>query len=258
MEEIALKELDSRLHKQIETVRKALNTNPSYSMNVMTNIVQRHPNCLDARKLLREAQQKVHSGKSNPLKSLFSKVSGTLKSIGSTDKIQKDPTAALIAAEKSLNKNPANVGAHKAIAIAAEALDLDETVAFAYADIYRIEPNNTENVKALMSAYIQIDRSDEAIRIGDKAYKANPNDDEIQTLIRKASVEKSIKKGKWEESDDFRTKLKDEEEAHKLEQAAKAKTTDEELRELIKDNEVAVAEQPDNLNLYREIFSTCI
>ena len=36
MEEVALKELDSRLHKQVETVRKALNKNPSYSVDVMT------------------------------------------------------------------------------------------------------------------------------------------------------------------------------------------------------------------------------
>ena len=50
MEEVALNELDSRLHKQIENVRKALDKNPSYSVDVMTNIVDRHPQCLEARK----------------------------------------------------------------------------------------------------------------------------------------------------------------------------------------------------------------
>ena len=50
--------------------------------------------------------------------------------------------------------------------------------------------------------------------------------------------------------------LRDEDEAHKLEQAAKAKTTDEELRALIEDAKTAIAEQPEDLNLHRKIFSS--
>lgn len=255
MEEVALKDLDTRLHKQMETVRKALDKNPSYSVNVMTTIVERHPSCLEARKMLRKAQQRANAGKSDMLNSLFSKVSCTLNGLGSVEKIKKEPTAALSAAEKLLNKNPSNISAHRAVGIAAEALDLHETAAFAYEEVHKIEPDNPENAKALMQAYIQIGKNAEAVRIGDQAYKANPSDDEIQSLIRKASVEQSIQKGKWEEEESFREKLKDEEEAHKLEQSSKARTGDSELRTLIEEAEKAVAEQPDNLNLYREIFN---
>ena len=164
MEEVALKELDSRLHKQIETVRKALNKNPAYSVDVMTNIVDRHPQCLEARKLLRKAQQRANPGKSNPLKSLFAKANCTLHGLGSIEKIRKDPMAAMSTAEKLLNTNPTNISAHKAIGIAAEALKMDETAAFAYNEIYKIEPGNLENVKALMLAYIRIGSNDEAVR----------------------------------------------------------------------------------------------
>lgn len=257
MEEINLKKLDSRLHKQIENVRKALDTNPSYSVDVMTNIVNRHPDCLEARKILRKAQQRANSGKSkalNSVNSMFSKVSSVLN-IGSADKVKKNPTIALSTAEKLLNTNPSNKSAHKAIGIAAEALGLYETAAFAYEEIRKIEPGNLENAKALMSAYIRIGENEKAVRVGDQAYKEHPSDNEIQSLIRKASVEQSIKKGKWEESENFRDKLKDEEDAHKLEQAAKVKTSDDDLRSIIEETKRAVAEQPENLNLYREIFN---
>ena len=255
MEEVTLRELDSRLHKQVENVRKALDKNPSYSVDVMTNIVDRHPQCLEARKILRMAQQRANSGKPKMLNSMFSRVSSALRGIGNTEKVKKDPVAALSAAEKLLNSNPFNVSAHKAIGIAAETLELNETAAFAFEEIHKIEPDNLENAKALMLAYIRIGKNDDAIRIGDQASKVHPTDSDLQTMIRKASVEQSIKKGKWEESERFRDKLKDEEAAHKLEQAAKAKTSDSEIHALIEEAKKAVREQPDNLNLYREIFN---
>lgn len=255
MEEVDLKELDSRLYKQVENVRRALDKNPSYSVDVMSNIVDRHPECLEARKLLRKAQQKANLGKSKAIKSMFSKVSCALSGIGSDEKVRKNPTAALSAAEKLLNSNPSNTRAHKAIGIASESLKLYKTAAFAYEEIQKIQPENLENAKALMTVYMRIGKNEEAVRIGDQAYQKNPSDNEIQTLIRKASVEQSIRKGKWEEGKSFRDNLKDKEEAHRLEQANKAKTGDDELRSMIEAAKQAVAEQPDNLNLYRDIFN---
>ena len=51
MEEVALKDLDTRLQKQIENARKAVDKNPSYAVDILTNIVARNPACLDARKI---------------------------------------------------------------------------------------------------------------------------------------------------------------------------------------------------------------
>jgi tetratricopeptide (TPR) repeat protein len=255
MEEVALKDLDPRLQKQIENARKAVDKNPSYAVDIMLNILTRHPECLDARKILRQAQQRFTAGKNKGLGGFISKVTSIPFLIGSDAKVKKKPTEALVSAEQMLNANASNVAAHKVVGAAAEALGLLETMAFAYEEIRKIEPGNAENIKALMSAYITIGKSEEAIRIGDAAYHAHPADDEIQSLIKKASVEQSINKGKWEEDQSFRDKLKDEEEAQRLEQAGRAKTGDAGLRSMIADAKVSVAEQPGNINFYREIFS---
>ncbi len=255
MEEVALKDLDPRLQKQIENARKAVDKNPSYAVDIMSNIVARHPECLNARKILRQAQQRATDGKSKGLGGFFCKVTSIPFAMGSDAKIKKDPAGALASAEQLLNRNASNVTAHKVVGAAAEALDLYETAAFAYEEIRKIEPKDAENIKALMSAYIHIGKSEEAIRIGDAAYHEHPADDEIQGLIKKASVEQSISKGKWEEDESFRDKLKDDEEAQKLEQAGRAKTGEAGLRSMIEDAKAAVAEQPGNINFYREICS---
>ena len=255
MEEITLKELDSRLHKQIENARKALDKNPTYAVDILSNIVSRNPNCLEIRQILRQAQQRANKGKSRGLSKFMTKVTNIPFAMGGDSKVKKDPAKAMESAEQMLNANPDNVTAHKMLGAGAEALELFDTAAFAYDSVRKIDPKDTENVKALMRVYISAGKNEEAIKVGDAAYRMNPSDDEIQGLIKKASVEQSINKGKWEEDKSFRDKLKDEEEAQKLEQASRAKTGESGLRALIADSIKAVEAEPQNLNNYRDLVS---
>jgi len=255
MEEVALKDLDTRLQKQIENARQAVDKNPSYAVDILSNIVSRNPACLDARKILRQAQQRATKGRTKGLGGLLSKVTSIPFSMGSESKIKKDPEKAMESAEKMLNANPENVTGHKILGAAAEELELFSTAVFAYEAVRKIEPKNTENIKALMNVYIKTGECEEAIRIGDAAYRANPADDEVQALIKKASVEQTMEKGRWEEDESFREKLKDEDESQKLEQAGRAKTGESGLRSLIDEAKKGVEAEPENMNYYREIAS---
>lgn len=255
MEEITLKELDNRLHKQIENARKALDKNPSYAVDILSNIVARNPNCLEIREILREAQHKANKGKSKGLGKFMTKMTSIPFAMGSDSKVKKDPAKALETAEQVLNSNPENVAAHKMIGAAAEALELYNTAAFAYDCVRKIDSKDVENIKSLMRALIEAGRTQDAINIGDGAYRQHPTDDEIQGLIKKASVEQSINKGKWEEEKSFRDKLKDEEQSSKLEQAGRAKTGEAGMRSLIEDAIKEVEEDSMNLNHYRSIVN---
>lgn len=255
MEEVALKDLDTRLQKQIENARKAVDKNPSYAVDILTNIVSRNPACLDARKILRQAQQRATKGKTKGFGGFLSKVTSLPFSMGSDAKIKKDPQKAIDSAEQMLNSNPDNVTGHKILGAAAEALELYSTAVFAYDAVRKLEPQNSENIKSLMMVYIKTGQSEEAIRIGEAAYRANPADDEIQALIKKASVEQTMEKGRWEEDESFRDKLKDEGESQKLEQAGRAKTGEAGLRALIEEAKKGVAAEPNNMNFYRDIAS---
>jgi tetratricopeptide (TPR) repeat protein len=247
-----LKDLDPRLLKQVENARKAIDKNPAYAVDILAAIVKRNPACLEVRKILRQAQQKAVPGKGKGLSGLLGKVSVKLSG---ESKLKKDPAAAMDEAEKQLRSNPANTAAHDLLGRAAERQGLLETAAFAYEEVRRLEPGNTANLKALMNVYIELGRNEEAIRIGDQAYKMDSGDEEISNMIKKASVQQSIDKGKWEEGEDFRSKLKDEGEAEKLEQAARARTGEAGLRSLVEEARKRVEEEPDNINHYRELSS---
>ena len=64
--------------------------------------------------------------------------------------------------------------------------------------------------------------------------KLSPGDGEAEDLMKRASVAVAMNKGKWEQSEDFRTQLKDEAEAQSLEQAAKTVTDSKSLEDLIR------------------------
>jgi tetratricopeptide (TPR) repeat protein len=251
MEETALNDLDTRVQKQVENARKAVSRNPGYAVDILSNILVRHPGCLEARKVLHQAQQRAKSGQSKGLGALFQKLTGLAS--GGDAKVKKNPEKALESAEQLLAANPANPAGYKMLGAAAEALELKETAAFAYEELFELDKANSEYAKSLMRAYIEIGKTKQAVEIGDRAYRANPSDDEVQALIRQASVAQTMEKGKWEEDKSFRDKLKDEDEAQKLEQASRAKTGESGLRSLIEDAKKAVEKEPENINHYREL-----
>lgn len=256
MEEVYLKDLDSRIQKQVENARKAIDKNPTYAVDILINIVSRHPACLEARKSLRQAQKKAAAGKTNRFRGLVGKVTSLPFAMSGGSKLKKDPEAALESAEQILSVNPANPAGHKLLGAAAEALELQETAAFAYEELYKLDPSSAESAKHLMAAYIETGKSKEAIEVGDAAYRANPADDEVQALIKKASVAQTMEKGRWEEDESFREKLKDESEAQKLEQAGRAKTGEAGLRALIEEAKKKVEAEPDDMNNYRDIANS--
>ncbi|MFP4156706.1 MAG: tetratricopeptide repeat protein [Opitutales bacterium] len=251
MEETALTDLDTRVQKQVENARKAVSRNPGYAVDILSNILVRHPGCLEARKVLHQAQQRAKSGQSKGLGGLFQKLTGLAS--GGDAKVKKNPEKALESAEQLLTANPANPAGYKMLGAAAEALGLKETAAFAYEELFELDKANSEYAKSLMRAYIEIGKTKQAVEIGDLAYRANPSDDEVQALIRQASVAQTMEKGKWEEDKSFRDKLKDEDEAQKLEQASRAKTGESGLRSLIEDAKKAVEKEPESINHYREL-----
>ena len=98
-------------------------------------------------------------------------------------------------------------------------------------------------------------KADKAIAVGDIILKNNPTDDEAQDLIKKASVQQTVEKGKWEEEKSFREKLKDEDEAQRLEQSSRAQTGEEGLRSLIEESLKKAEAEPENINVLKDLVN---
>ncbi len=254
MPEELLKDLDPRLQKQVDNADKAIEKgNPTYAVEICQGVLQRHPGCLEVRKILRRAQKKAVGGKSQGVTRFLQSVTTAPFMLKNASLVKKDPKAALEQAEKLLNANPANVAALRLLGQASEALEFWGTAVFAYESIREVEPQGVDNLVALGNAYIKAGESKEAVRIGDVILRALPGSAEGQDLVRRASVAISMDKGKWEEQGDFRDKLKDAAEAVHLEQASRVMNDAETLARLIGQLQERIEREPDNINLYKEI-----
>ena len=251
IQESTIAELDPRQIKQLEAADKAVTSNPSYSVEIYSAVLKLSPGCIELRKKLRALQLRMAKKSTKGLSSLFGKV--TIAPFMLRGKGDKKPTIALEKAEELIEKSVGNVLAHQMLVDAAKELDLKETVVFGLETIRQISPKDLKNLKELGNAYLEIGETEKTIAVGNEIQKLNPSDGDAEDLMKRASVAVAMNKGKWEESEDFRTQLKDEAEAQSLEQAAKTVNDAKGLEELIRQTYSLWEQEPENLNHYKRL-----
>jgi tetratricopeptide (TPR) repeat protein len=251
IQESTIAELDPRQIKQLEAADKAVTSNPSYSVEIYSAVLKLSPGCIELRKKLRALQLRMAKKSTKGLSSLFGKV--TIAPFMLRGKGDKKPTIALEKAEELIEKSVGNVLAHQMLVDAAKELNLKETVVFGLETIRQISPKDLKNLKELGNAYLEIGETEKTIAVGNEIQKLNPSDGDAEDLMKRASVAVAMNKGKWEESEDFRTQLKDEAEAQSLEQAAKSVNDAKGLEELIRQTYSLWEQEPNNLNHYKRL-----
>jgi len=251
IEEIPISALDPRQVKQLEGADKVLNSNPNYAKEIYSAVVKLSPGCLDVRRKLRALQFRINPNSSKGLSGIFGKV--TAAPFMFRGKGDKDPAQTINKAEDLIDKSVANVIAHQMLVDAAKNLEMKGTIVFGLETIRQINPKDLNNLKELGDAYLEIGDTEKTIAIGNEIQKINPSDGDAEDLMKRASVAVAMNKGKWEESEDFRTQLKDEAEAQSLEQASKAVNDSKGLEDLIRQAYAKWEEEPENLNHYRQL-----
>jgi tetratricopeptide (TPR) repeat protein len=249
MKKVALTELDPRLQKQIAAAEQQLKTNPQYALEILSGILSRNLGCVEVRRLLRKAQKTIIGTR----KGLFDGITTALSAGGIAKAVEKDPIAAINDAELKLAKSPADVNANKTIAAAALKLEFPELAAFAYEELTQIEPKQVQHYVDLANTWINGGEYDLALAAADAGLRLFPGNGDLQECVRKASVSKTMKKGNWEDKGDFQSKLKDKDEALRLEQAARKVTDAGTALEQAAALAEKIQAQPDHLDLYRDI-----
>ncbi|MGA0134364.1 MAG: tetratricopeptide repeat protein, partial [Opitutales bacterium] len=249
MKKVALNELDPRLQKQVAMADQQIRSNPQYAVEILTGILARNPGCVEVRRSLRQAQKAVHGTR----KGLFDGVVGALTSGKIAKAIEADPVGAINQAEAALAKKPTDANANRTIALAAAKLEFHALAAFAYEELAANEPKEVQHYVDLANTWIAGGDYDNALHAADAGLKLFPGNGDLQEAVRRASVSKTMKKGNWEDKGDFQSKLKDKEEALRLEQAARKVTDASTAAEQIALLAQKLQEQPDSIDLYRDI-----
>ena len=252
MVEISIAELPEQFRKQAERASEMEIKNVDYAIEIYANILKQQPNCLELRRKLRAAQIKK-TGPGKTLSSFLGKVTAAPFKITGKSKIEKDPMKAMAEAEKSLASHPRNPIAGHLLSDAAAAAGLYGTAVFALETIRDAEPENLNILKALAKAHLANSDTESAILAANTVLQKKPGDPEAQELLKKASVAVAMEKGKWEESDDYREKLKNQDEAQALEQASRSVTDARGLETLIHQVYERIQATPEDISNYREI-----
>jgi tetratricopeptide (TPR) repeat protein len=86
---------------------------------------------------------------------------------------------------------------------------LRETAVFAWEALVKLAPEDRDAGLGLVRAWLDLDRYDEAFTAVEALLRRQPEDGEALALLRRASFDQTVAKGKWDSGGSFREKLRD-------------------------------------------------
>ena len=244
--------LDPRFVRQIENAEKSIVKNPEYVIDICNTVLGKYPNCVEVRRLLRQAQYRKY-GKGNPVAKAMAAVKALGLSMKAASMIKAGKALEVIsAAESLLNKCPDNPAAVKALISAAESLGYFGVAATGYMALVQYQPTE-QNLLALANAYLKNKQPDEAMQVCETILNKNRANGDAQALARSASVMKTMNKGKWEEEGSAKDKVKDAKAQLERERQTSSVNDAATLEKFVADLKEKIAADVQNVNLYREI-----
>ncbi len=260
MEEIPISSLSDRERKSFANAKVAMERgNFEYAIEICSNLLAQRPECLDARKLLRSAQQNLFATSKRGLERFIHQLGGWFVSLGGRLWLKRKPTRSMEIGERVLRKDPYHVSALSLIAHAGGRMGLHETEAFCLGSICERYPENADVLERLCEALIKVGDTDQSLAIAERLSSLRPNSGRVQELVKSASVAHSINKGKWaEEEQDFRSKLKDRDESERLERASRMMMDDSEKMTRIQDIISSIHQDPQNLDNYKLLIKAYV
>ena len=227
-----------------------------YAISLIQAVLKESPGFLDGRRWLRRAELQMVKGGKGFLKGFSGSSISVMKLQGS---VKKDPLAAIVAAEELLEKEPHSVQANGLLRDAAAAANMPELVGFALETMRDAEPKNTKIMHELARHYSAMGDPESAIQVYNAISVINPADIEAIRGGKDAAARSSMSKGGWDAVGtagvDYRSMLKNKEEAVALEQQNRLNKSEDVIDQLLVEQYTLYSENPQNLDVVRKIAS---
>ncbi len=258
MPEVTLNEVPRKLRELVDKASAAMERgNTDYAVEMLLNVLDTEPRLFEARKLLRTAQvARFVAGGGGAGRHLMATLTGLGGMISASALLKAKPLKALQIAERLMNKDPLNRPFVKLVAQAAIAAELPQTAMHALEIAREAYPNDVELLFQLGTLYKDNGITDKARETFEALYRLRPNDPRIIKALKDAQAMDSMHRGRWVEvgaKGDYRKVLRDQEEALRLEQAAKAVKTASDIENLIADQLQKIEREPANVNYRRAL-----
>ncbi len=227
--------------------------NYGYTISLIQAVLKEAPGFLDSRRILRRAEVAATKGKKSFLSGL------STASMKGASMVKKDPLAAMELAEKSLEADPYNAAANHLLKDAAKAAGYPEIAAFALETIIESNPKDMKTMHELGEFFNSTGDSDKAVAIFSKIAELNPSDLAAIKKSKDASARATMKAGGWEQVAesggklDYRSLIKNKDEAVQLEQKNRVVKSTEMLNEQIAEGSAEFEANPQNPDVSRRL-----
>ena len=208
MSEIAVSALPEQFRRVAVRAREA-NTRGNHELvaELTSTILAEFPGCLAVRKLQYEALF-AHGSDG---RSVGQRAKGILAGIRLRLSYRKSAATgtSLQQADAMLAANPWSREGWRRLATVAAGAALRETAVFAWEALVKLAPEDRDAGLGLVRAWLDLDRYDEAFTAVEALLRRQPEDGEALALLRRASIDQTVAKGKWDSGGSFREKLRD-------------------------------------------------
>src|SRR6266699_1775142 len=231
--------------------------NFDYAIDLFNQVLAKEPAVYECRKALRTAQHTKAGDGRGFFKKVLSSASSSPAIAKGEMALRKDPAEALQIAERVLNSDPNNSGAHRLVVKAATALELPHTAVMSLEILVRNSPKDRD--LAIQFAYSLADAGEvsRAEKILADLLRLMPNDNDLAQALKNVSARKTLNEGGYEVLADgtgsYRDILKDKEEAAMLEQQNRQVQPEDKAELLIREYETRLKAEPNNLKTLRSL-----
>src|SRR5436189_840343 len=224
--------------------------NFGYAISLLQEILQKEPEFLTGRQLLRRAE--VTKSKSAK-KSFFNISTAPIGVMKAQRAIEKDPKRAVEMLEEVLEGEPYNRQANLLLKEAALAAGWSEIGVFALKTLLEENPRDAKVLNELGRLYHDLGDHESEVEIYNQLTAINPFDAEALRLGKDASARASMKRGGWTQAESYRDLIKDKEAAISIEQQSRMHLTGESLDRQIAETYALHQVEPANVDLARRL-----
>jgi len=254
IEKKTIRDISSAMRGNFQKAVDAMNKrNIDYAIMLFKGIVQNEPGFIEAREKLRSVE-KTKTAKLGFLGKMKANMkAGSLTTKGKM-KLSKDPKDAMKKAEEALSYNLSSQGALMLLAQCGEALETPFIAVEAMEIAAEYHPKDENVLDKLADAYEFAKMGTKALATRQKIAALDPNNMAKQSAVRAAAALATMEEGHWEDNDaDYRSKLKNKDEAVQMEQEDRIVRGLDDVKLVIDDLESAIAKGDDSHENHRKL-----
>lgn len=258
MAEVSINEVPKKTQDMFNKGLGALERgNLDYAIDLFMQCLELEPALLQARKMLRAAEVRKIKQQGSGLARKMAVVKGIPTYLKAMTALKGEkPQQAMLQAEKLLREDPLNKKFVTLFADAAVAAGLPEAAIHTLETARDQMPHDVDLLNHLGSIYLEEGRTRDARACFERIVEISPNDPDAVKLLKDAMALDSLASDGWQAAasgGSYRDIIKDEGEAVRLEQEAKAVKTERDADALIEDTKQKIEAEPENMNYYRAL-----